>query len=243
MLSSILFVVLTVIRVVIAILLTRTGLHKETRSVIWLAGLFYLTIIFSLSGAGVPIPLPLVIVFQGLGQACLVMFLATTFYNHRSSPMSFFMGLTILATIVALVISLTHSILLFSVQATAYAVVVIAQIGNWIWNAVAARQGLKDVSQDKYVEDWVKSRYRLMVIYSLVFLIPCSLAPFVSVVPQGVVLLVFLIAFSVLVVQYLVWGMPEFFRNYLNRHYKPMSLDMNKIMSMSEEEIMGLAQK
>ena len=52
------------------------------------------------------------------------------------------------------------------------------------------------------------------------------------------------VAFAVLVVQYLVWGMPEPFRKWLNRNNKTASSAvLDKYMAMSEEELMNMAGK
>jgi hypothetical protein len=231
---------------VIAVLLTRTGLRNESRPVLWFAGLFYFNIVFSLSGAGVPIPQPLIVLFQGLAQVCLVLFLHYTFYNNRRSPVAVFMGSTILAVAVGLFLAVTKNSAVISVATTSFLPIMVIGVANWTWNAVAAWNGLREVQRDRLVQDWVKSRYKLMIAYSLLFIIPASLVSFVVVLPKIVVLLTFILALAVLVVQYLVWGMPEMFRKWLNQAYVPSQHagpDFEKLMSMSEEELMNLGTK
>jgi hypothetical protein len=246
-LTSILFVILLLLRIVIAVLLTRTGLRREARPVLWLAGLFYLNIVYSLSGTGLVVfPQSLVLIFQGLSQVCLVFFVHNTFYNNRRSPMPIFLGITILLDALGIFFVASNTSFLISATVSSFFLLSVAGLMNWTWHAAAAREGYHTLADDKHVQDWVKSRYKLMIAYCLLFLIPVALVPFVSVLPPLIALMMFLLAFAVLVVQYLVWGMPEPFRRWLNRNYvapQQAGPDLDQLMNMSEEELMNLMKK
>jgi hypothetical protein len=94
------------------------------------------------------------------------------------------------------------------------------QIAIWLWHAVAGFQTSKAISGDAHVEDWIKSRYTMIVTYS-------ALQSLVGVVmimrPFASSTITIIIASALLVVvttvmQYFVWVMPAGFRQWLNRN-------------------------
>jgi len=216
-LTNFLFAILLLMRIVIAVLLTITSLRQESRPVLWFAGVFYISIIISLFGIGINIPPLYNVLFQYLAQVCLVMFLQNTFYTGKDRLIpSLFMGMSLLAFVLGVFFALNNTRFMISVEASSLLPITIAALLNWGWYAAAAWNEYKATADDRGVQDWVKSRYKLMTAYSLLFLIPTALAPFASRIP----LVVFLLTFVVLVLQYLVWGMPEPLRRWLNRNPK-----------------------
>jgi hypothetical protein len=177
----------------------------------------------------------------GLGEVVMVMFIQKTFYQDRKSPYLIFM-------IIALAI-LGASMYMLSIQ---MAFLPYYSPFNWLWLVFVVYQAYKKIATDPAVEDWVKARYKLVIAYSLaalagpIFTILSLLAfplpalgawLFVetNIQAAGVIILIFTTIGIAL--EYLAWVMPESFRSYLNRNYKPPVLD-SADLGLSEEEIM-----
>ncbi|MBK9923746.1 MAG: hypothetical protein IPP66_00510 [Anaerolineales bacterium] len=231
--------VLVIARFIIAIQLTRIGRHQKLPNLLWLAGFFYITglgdIFFTLSPFTNFIwPFFLSV---GLGEIMLVMFIHTTFYQGRKSPYLVFMVIA-------------FAFLLLNVFSTTFAY---WSPFNWIWLIVVGYRAYKQISTNLAVEDWVKIRYKLVIAYSLVTLfLPLYTVVWVSAsfVPSwqtliyspvgGVIALMVNVSFTTLgvVLAYLAWVMPENYRRFLNRNYKPPVQDAVE-MQLSEEEIIN----
>ena len=231
--------ILVIARFIIAIQLTRVGRRQNLPNLLWLAAFFYITgtgdIFFTLSSFTEFLwPFFLSV---GLGEIMLVMFIHKTFYQDRKSPYLFFM-------FIAVVFLLVNVFSAFFAYWSPF---------NWIWLIVVAYQAYKRVTVNPMVEDWIKTRYKLVIAYSLVTLFPPlytiiwlvamavpSLAELIFSPVGGVVALVVNVGFSTVgvVLAYLAWVMPEPYRLYLNRNYQPPAQDKSGL-ELSEEEIIS----
>jgi hypothetical protein len=162
-----------------------------------------------------------------LTQISLIFFNQDTFYKDKQSPARWFWMafiITSMGTIYGVVVSPSNS-----EQSPWVATYIISQFLIWSWHAQVAHQAWFDLSREPSVQDWVKTRYLLIVAYSIAFLIG-SLGTSVRIIftggagnnPVGITSsAVTLIAqFISVVLQYLVWVMPEPFRAWLNRDYQ-----------------------
>jgi hypothetical protein len=173
----------------------------------------------------------------GAGEIVMVMFIHQTFYRDRKSPYLIFMIIAVLFAVLDFKISLASTKLLAFNPC------------NWVWLIVIGYQSYKLIKTDKSVEDWIKVRYKLVIAYSFVALVTPVLTvmgvvshffPFVTTILDslllGFVVLGSLIAFVVL--EYLAWVMPSFYRRFLNRRYQPIEQSSGFSFEMSEEDVL-----
>jgi hypothetical protein len=225
--------VFLVLRLGIGLLLLRLALNPKYRNLHWLAAVFYLNFIaLFLRGQALGSAAQALMVVI---QICLAMFTHTTFYRHRRSPVGWMIG----ALIVGGGLSFYRP-----QHPTAYAGLVPMQLmsaANWSWHGLVAWQVWRKLRLDRSIEDWVKTRYVIVVTYALamaaLFLLQVSRTgvPFLGWVWTAT----FIVA---LVLQYLAWGMPAFLRNYLNRNYRP-SAATAEARDMTEEEVLRALEK
>lgn len=94
------------------------------------------------------------------------------------------------------------------------------QLAIWLWQAVAAFQAYRTIAQDKYVDDWIKSRYQLMVTYSCLQSLVGLAMMSRFLVSDAVTEVVALLVIVTTVMQYLVWAMPGWYNKWLNRNFR-----------------------
>jgi hypothetical protein len=235
MVGDILIWIMIIIRIVIGVSLTRAALRQNVRNLLWLGAVFFangLFTIFSFQAWDSPFLFHLGIL---LAQVCLVLFIQQTFYRGRRSPWGMFMAITLVGGLVDLWIDAGSSI-----EISSNTPMYVVTSCNWLWHTVIAYQAYRAAVRDRAVEDWVKARYRLMIAYCCITVLVTILAlvQLVLGIPPGALTAVqVLFVIGSIVLQYLVWVMPERFRQYLNRNYQPSEFEA-AALEQSEEEIM-----
>jgi len=217
MVRDVIIYAVMVARIVIAVRLFWLA-ARTVRSLYWLAAVFLANVVYLVLTEVFAKNLDLAQLSYTVGlavaQVLVVMFTHVTFYQGRKSPYLIFLAQSLVACIV--------DIVWWRVSGSTVSFVSLAVAVNWGWHASAAYQALRQVADDKYVEDWVKVRYKLMIVYCA--LLAATGLMFVTyLVPatgNGIQSLVGLLALAGVVVQFLVWVMPERFRQFLNRNYQ-----------------------
>ncbi len=231
--------VLVVARLVIAVQLTRVARRQKLPNLLWLAAFFYLTGIGDIFATLAPVTnlyRPFLILV-GLSEIMMVMFIQKTFYQDRKGPFLIFMGI---AFIILAVDSLYAMYLPYNSPF------------NWLWLLWIGYQAYKKIAADQAVDDWIKARYKLMIVYSgLALVAPLwTLLSLIGMVVPAVLAVLYaptavliaqvgILAFVTvgIVLQYLAWVMPERYRQWLNRNYQPLVKEAVEA-SLTEEEIM-----
>jgi hypothetical protein len=218
MIRDVIIYIILIARIVIAVRLLWLA-ARTVRSLYWLAAVFFVNAAYYVMGTGLfAVDSDVMHLSYTVGltiaQVLVVMFTHSTFYQGRKSPFPVFLALSLVAGVVDILwwASAASSISLISLMVTV----------NWAWHAVVAYQAYRQVADEKYVEDWVKARYRLMIVYCAL-LASTGLMFLVYVLPStsaGIQSLVGLLTLVGVVLQFLVWVMPERFRQYLNRNYQ-----------------------
>jgi hypothetical protein len=215
--AFILLVVLTIARLWIGLQLFFTARRSHLINLYWLAGVFVLAVYSVFTPlTGSPLGNPWIFSLGVIaGHFCLAMFIHTTFYQGRKSPVWIILGLLTLAFFADIYILSINNFNLANV---------IAGVGlvNWIWHLIVARSAYSAIANDPSVEKWVKARYKLMIVYVIlitlssiqVVLSNTSLAAFI---PAFITPLSILLIIASIILQFLVWVMPEPFRLWLNR--------------------------
>ncbi len=226
------------LRLIVSIQLIRLGFKKE-RSLLWLAGYFLLSGVFTVfSTTNLMIYTPA----YGLTLICLAVFTDRTFYRGSSSPIWFMIGVVIVSTIGAWVAAP-------SAQANptgAWAWPILSGVGALLvdtWHLLAGWQAYQGITHDNLVEDWIKSRYRYIIFYSVMMILTAFatiLRPLFTIdgALESWQALAVLPPLLVVIFQYMAWGMPEWFRRFLNRNYKPPVPSDVGLVDLSEEEVM-----
>lgn len=236
--------ILVAARFIIAVQLTRVGLRQKLPNLLWLAGFFYITgigdIFITLSPkTNLLWPFFLAV---GLGEVMLVMFIHKTFYQDRKSPYLIFMVIALGILVVDMVLLRVNPEQTYLPHYNPF---------NWLWLIWVGYQAYKKIAANPAVEDWVKARYRLIIAYSLAALV-APLYSIISLIPYisqdfgawfytgttgpiiQLVAQVGILAFVTIgiVLEYLAWVMPEKYRKWLNRNYRPL------VQDKAEEEVM-----
>lgn len=218
--TFILLIVLTLARLWIGLQLFLTARKSHLDNLYWLSGVFVLAFysIFS-SGASSPLENPWIfnLLFMA-GHFCLAMFIHTTFYRGRKSPIGIVLGLFAIAV---------FPIIYFLSINNANMATLVAGVSlvNWIWHLLVARSAYIAIAEDPSVEKWIKTRYRLMMVYVVLIILSSIQTILLS---TGLAIPRFIVAFSILLVitsivlQFLVWVMPKPFRLWLNRTQQPI---------------------
>lgn len=215
--TVVLLVALTLVRLWIALQLFLTARRFHLSNLYWLAGLFALAV-YSLFVPSSESPFSSYPIFHFgfiAGHFCLAIFIHTTFYRERKSPIYIVLGLLVLALLV--------DIYAFSVNNINFAgMAACVGLVNWVWHLLVARSAYVQIAHDPSVENWVKSRYKLMITY-IIMMLWITAQTAVSSSDLSVYLSPMLLRIGLLVIiasiilQFLVWVMPEPFRIWLNR--------------------------
>ncbi len=232
------------VRLVTALALLRLAAQKNLPNLRWLAWGFLGTVIALPFGADPYVPyVDKAIAY--IVYLCFAMFIVSTFYQNKRSP---FIPFWTVFTLLYIVMFWLTSQFVTETTGIGFPQNIFAarppyanepgsvpmtlsetidsiiygclQIAIWLWHAIAGFQASKLISADSHVENWVKARYRLIVIYS-------CLQSLVGVVMMGrpflpdiALIFTLLLVISTTTMQFLVWVMPESFRLWLNREQR-----------------------
>jgi len=240
------------LRIIIGVRLVIVARRNNLPNLYWLAAMFFTVAIGVLFAPteGNPLgDLPISLwMFIGMANAItmflIIPFNQATFYRDRKSPQWWYVGLcTILAILT--VYGLIRSESNYNQNPWA----ALASLGimiTVIWHGWAAYRALAAVAKERAVEDWIKARYRLIVLYSALVVILTAAGMVRTVFAGGatetplgnaMALLELIVNITLVSVQFLAWVMPEGYRRWLNRNYQSPVQDEAEL-TLSEEEIM-----
>ncbi len=255
MVINIFLSVLIVVRILTGLRLLINGRKNKLPNLIWLAGSMFLTVIVLLFSDVVGNPLgslpisPWVFTLGSLlGIAALIVFNQLTFYKDRKSR-------GIVSVWVILIISSLMTIYGVTVSSRSYqspwgVTYILCAAIIWAWHGWLAAQALTKVSSEPSVHDWVKTRYKLIVTYSVVLIIGsfASIVRYLFLTGTELSALISLMSLVVLIGQilsvtllFLVWVMPEAFRLWLNRNYQKRRDDKVTEQALAMIDILGTA--
>jgi hypothetical protein len=161
-----------------------------------------------------------------LFQLPLILFNQSTFYVNRKSPADWFLGLWVLCTIPGLYAMSTSSNM---AQSPWHAITSISICAIWIWHTLAAYQSWQIIKDQPYVEDWIKTRYKLIIASGIILalgtvgsMIRVGFAGGSTTTALGAAAGIFTVLTNIIAVplQFLIWVLPENFRRWLNRNYR-----------------------
>lgn len=209
-------VTISLLRLAVAVPLFQTARRNNLVNLYWLSAQFLaLVIAVPFAAAGVWDNRWLFWTFLSFSEIALIMFIHTTFRRERSSLMPIFMTLAVIGLFGGAYGTLTNN---FELSAwMVYPNAVLA----WGWSLWESVRSYRNISGDLNTEDWIKSRYVMMIIYSGVDFTGAILGTLLTAgvwnSDMGSVIVVG-INFTSVIFQILTWVMPEGFRRWLNRN-------------------------
>ena len=219
--------ILIVVRTLIALQLLRASRDKGLLNLRWLALHFAFTCLGDIALTFLASRWMFAL-GQALGEMALVTFIHQTFYNDRKSPYRIFLSIAAIYAVLGMVIGLNKPMPPSPTPINPF---------DWGWLIVVSYQAYRHIRMDKNVEDWIKWRYRLMIAYAA-FLLISPINTTVNFLSPGLLPSSAWTQVVAGAVQYLVWVMPETFRSFLNRNYRPVAQSAAFSFEMSEEEIL-----
>ncbi|MCB0117539.1 MAG: hypothetical protein KDD72_00815 [Anaerolineales bacterium] len=174
--------------------------------------------------------------FISLSEIALLMFIHTTFRRGRSSAMPVLMTLAVIGLFGGAYGTITNNF-----ELSAWMVYPNA-IFAWGWHFGEASRSYRNIVKDSSTEDWVKSRYVLMIIYSTIDLSGATLGTILTTsiwVSDAASFLVVVINFVSVIFQILTWVMPERFRLWLNRNQQARTEERIHEQAMSILDILA----
>lgn len=255
MLINYLLFILALVRLVTGIRLLIIGRKNKLPNLIWLAVSMLITVVAFLFApsegnqlANFPFSIWVFAAATCLSMAPILIFNQLTFYKDRKSPSIWFWAVFIISWLFSFYgayISKSNYD-----QSPWMASYTVSTILIWAWHGWLARQAGKQVAAQSSVEYWVKVRYELVNFYSIVLIIGV-LGSFVRIVfaggsaipllgsSAGVVTLLSQIISVVML--FLVWVMPEWFRTWVNRQHQTFMEEQTYEQAFAVLNIVGSA--
>ncbi|MCZ2126506.1 MAG: hypothetical protein LC099_01885 [Anaerolineales bacterium] len=224
MVVIVLLVANMVLRLIIGISLFISARRNNLINLYWLSALFLISFIsqlFSPAFSGSPLAsLPISIFIQNgaiiPGGFLIIAFIHSTFYVNKPSPVLEMTALHIMLSAIGLygiIISPSPDKISRLTASLSVSLIVI-----WSWHFIISRNAYNAVATDASVGDWIKTRYKRMIAYTILTVISNAAISILWVVSAGNVNsalggLLGLIALAATIVavilQFLVWGAPE----------------------------------
>jgi len=233
-------------RLILGVQSFRYARGKKMKDFYWLAGHFFFFALVDLSiniynglGWG-PVLTPIMKnpyrFFYLAGDICLVMFVVKTFYQNRKSLFPLFLGISIIWG--------TIGVALYFIPPKP--IIIPGNFLTFVWLAVVAFMTYRQVARDRMVEDWVKGRYIMVAVGSILMCFP-SVETLINIsltgkMAGGLSPLANTAVITAIILYYLAWMMPEAFRSFLNRNYKGPEQTVD-VTQLSEEEILKQFEK
>jgi hypothetical protein len=232
-------VMMSLLRLAVAIPLFQTARRNNLTNLYWLSAQFMaLVIAVPFAAAGTWDNRWIFWTFLSFSEIALLMFIHTTFRRGRSSAMPVLMTLAVIGLIGG-----TYGTITNNFEFSAWMVYPNA-VFAWGWHLREAIRSYGNISRDPSTEDWVKSRYVMMINYSIVdfsgAVLGTLLTASVWVSDIGSIIVVG-INFTSVVFQILTWVMPEPFRKWLNRNQETRTEERIHEQAMSILDILAAA--
>lgn len=232
-------ITISLLRLVVAVPLFQTARRNNLDNLYWLSAQFIALVIAVPFAAIGPLDNRWIFwTFISISEIALLMFVHTTFRRGRSSAMPVLMTLAVIGLIGG-----AYGTIINNFELSAWLVYPNAVIA-WGWHFIEALRSYRNISRDPSTEDWVKSRYILMIVYSVVDFVGAVLGTIVTtaILTSDILsMIVVLINVTSVIFQILTWVMPEGFRRWLNRNQQARVEERIHEQAMSILDILASA--
>lgn len=216
--TMIVLITVSLLRMGVAVPLYFTARRNRLVNLYWLTAHFFsLVIALPFAAVGTIDNRWIFWTFISISEIALIFFIHTTFYRGRSSALPFFLSLAVIGLFGGL-----YGTYIGNFELSAWFVYPNAVL-IWGWHLVEAFRAYDNIEEDKSTEDWVKSRYSLMITYSVFDLISAFLGVLTTtnlITGTALALITVALNFFSGITQIFTWLMPEWFRRWLNRNQK-----------------------
>ncbi len=164
---------------------------------------------------------------SGITQLLILIFIEQTFYKDKKSPFKLFLIIIVPISIIT-ILNPVYSAAIYAINSSIVSV----------WFIIVAGNAYNEIKDSEFVEDWVKKRYKLIILYALLDIIANIAIPVVAVNPDSTLwmLIVFLSLDGALIVQFLAWVMPKRIMKFYNRNYTEETQE--SVEEVTEEELL-----
>ncbi len=216
--TMIILITVSLLRLGVAVPLYFTARRNRLVNLYWLTVHFFsLVIALPFAAVGTIDNRWIFWTFISISEIALIFFIHTTFYRGRSSALPFFLTLAVIGLFGGL-----YGTYIGNFELSAWFVYPNAVL-IWGWHLVEAFRAYDNIEEDSSTEDWVKSRYSLMITYSVFDLISAFLGVLTTtnlITGAALALITVALNFFSGITQIFTWLMPEWFRRWLNRNQK-----------------------
>ncbi|MHA1720832.1 MAG: hypothetical protein ACTSWX_02390 [Promethearchaeota archaeon] len=237
--TDILYVTVFIIRLFIAVALGRYAIKTKGKNFWWLFGLYFTSASFGLADhilkIGKIFPLS-----SGFRFVCMVLFIHYTFYLDRKNPTIYFILISVITGITIIIFNILYNFI-NPIEIYDNIVRITQMMGNFFifsWLIYTSFQSFLLIRNDDTIDDWVKMRYKLVLLYSFIgIFVAFAYATLKSTEINFYIIFIFITSIFYQFIQLIAWVMPKFLRKYFNRHYihDENSSKMND--ELSEEDI------
>jgi hypothetical protein len=237
--TMIVLITVSLLRTGVALPLYFTARRNKLVNLYWLTAHFFsLVIAIPFAAVGTIDNRWIFWTFISISEIALIFFIHTTFYRGRSSALPFFLVLAIIGLFGGLYGTYINNFELSAWFVYPNAVLI------WGWHLIEAFRAYDNIEEDKSTEDWVKSRYSLMITYSVFDLISAFLGVLTTtnlITGTALALVTVALNFASSITQIFTWVMPEWFRRWLNRNQKYSSQMESNTQTRLILEVIGSA--
>jgi len=237
--TMIVLVTVSLLRLVVVFPLFSTARRNKLVNLYWLSAHFLaLVIALPFAAVGTIDNRWIFWTFISISEIVLIFFIHTTFYRGRSSALWFFLTPAIVGLFGGM-----YGTYIGNFELSAWFVYPNAVL-IWGWHLVEAFRAYDNIEEDESTEDWVKSRYSLMITYSILDLISAFLGVLTTtnlITGSALALITVALNFASGITQILTWLMPEWFRRWLNRNQKMRSQLESNAQTRLILEVIGSA--
>lgn len=226
-----------VIRLIIAVALARYAIKTKGTNFWWLFGLYFTSGIFGLTDLILQIgdifPLS-----SGFRFICMVLFIHYTFYLDKKNPTIYHFIISVIAGILIIIFNVLYNYInpLEVYDTIARLTQLIGNLIIFSWLIYASYHAFNNVKNDDTVDDWVKMRYKLVILYSFIGIFTAiAYNTLTTTEINFYTISIFIATIVYQFVQLIVWVMPKFLRNFFNRNFT----SSQKIDMLEEEEIIN----
>ena len=239
---NIVLIIMIGIRSIIGIQLVISA-RKSNMKNLYILALYYLVGSF-----GLPFKLDfmdsqfILMFFLNFAQLILLIFIHQTFYVQKKSPLLIIFIISFLTSVVSVFILglyILDPTIGENLPYIAQVIGAVAGIVTFGWLVTIAWKSYSRIAPSTTIEDWLKMKYKLIILYSIIIIIPLCFYFIPDSTAQGSPLIIpmGILAIFGWIVQYFTWVMPEKLVQYFNRNYTgETTLDQLP----SEDEIMKL---
>ena len=239
--ADILYYTVFIIRLIIAVALATYAIKTKGKNFWWLFGLYFTNAAFGLTDRILQMG-DIFALSSGFRFIFMVLFIHYTFYMDRNNPTIYFFIISVITGILIIIFTILNDYInpLQVYDIIARITKIIGNLVIFSWLIYASYQAFQNVKNDDTIDDWVKMRYKLVILYSFIGIFTAiAYSTLATTEINFYTISIFIATIVYQVTQLITWVMPEFLRNFFNRNFKSHTSSSNQVDELSEEELIN----